>query len=285
MINFEDFKNKLLDIHKNFEKYETVSNSLADESEEYRTFYESMKINFSDAKNILRKSEQSLLIDCYTYAEQLLKNTIYECLGYSSHENDHLNLFLDKKIHPESFSPNPKFESFEKELSSLCRDKTYSFLLKSGNSNIKIYDEMIKSRHRYAHANQYTEYKQYKDSIKVLEYLTWECNLYIHNRLEQINLVKEFNEIIEHVNKIKKIKTNKLLKESTSKGKGKTPLLDFIKKVETYYSKYSSYFNDVELLKQINVHLKNIVNLKFDVNHEQDLVLHCRLFSEEYSPG
>ncbi|WP_270281395.1 hypothetical protein, partial [Enterococcus faecalis] len=125
---------------------------------------EEIGLDFNIAKESIKKSEYSLLIDCYTFSEKLLKNTIYHCLEFKNNSNDYVNNFMFRKLNPEKFSPNPKFKSL---------NSNFKFVLNQNFSKIKSYDSMIQPRHQYAHANIYPlDIKNSEeDLLEVLAYL------------------------------------------------------------------------------------------------------------------
>ncbi|EGO8147472.1 hypothetical protein FAE20_002186, partial [Enterococcus faecalis] len=207
----------LIDIQRNFSRIVDVSNSLSDNSSSYRRFYEEIGLDFNIAKESIKKSEYSLLIDCYTFSEKLLKNTIYHCLEFKNNSNDYVNNFMFRKLNPEKFSPNPKFKSFEEELKSL--NSNFKFVLSQNFSKIKSYDSMIQSRHQYAHANIYPlDIKNSEeDLLEVLAYLDWECNMFLNNIQKHITLENLFKCIVKDSEKLKKINNSKKIKNLSSK--------------------------------------------------------------------
>lgn len=204
--NFDAY-DKLLEIKSNFNEIELLLDSLAISTSEYRSFYNKLDIDFAIAKKVIHKSEYSLIIDCFTFAELLLKNTIYHSLDFNNSKNKDINSFLNEKISPEKFSPNVRFDKFENEIQKFNNEN--KFIINKNHNAVRIYNEMVISRHRYAHGNTYPQdFREYKDSILILEYLYWECNLFLKNRKLKNAIQDDFMDFISQTKLILKIKNN-----------------------------------------------------------------------------
>ncbi|MFW5457716.1 hypothetical protein [Streptococcus hyovaginalis] len=163
---------------ENFDKVESLINSISDERRKYIEFFNSMKLVPQDSIDIIKKCEMTLVIDTYTYAERLLKNTVYHTLQFENNVNNSINLFMVDKLPREKFVPNPKFEEFKKQIEKLKPE--YKFFCNKNNYYVTPYDEMINSRHRYAHRSVTPlPLSQLRDSLICLEYLRWECQNFI----------------------------------------------------------------------------------------------------------
>lgn len=194
---------ELENIKKNYNSIKFLKDSLADNAAEYRKFTSNINLDFHVLKEFINEYEKTLLIDCFTFSEQLLKNTIYETLNFKGNQ-DIIDTFIHNKIHPEKFSPNVTYTKFSEELTNL--NKNFKFLLNASHKSIKIYNEMIKSRHSYAHANNYPfKYEEYEDVIHVLEYLSWECVRFLSINSKTSHIQKLYNDIL---NSMKKIRVN-----------------------------------------------------------------------------
>jgi hypothetical protein len=268
-------------IKDNHLKISALQNSLIDNISAYRTFFGSIGTSFPLAKEVISKSEYSLLIDCYTFSERLLKNTIYECLSYRKHKNNSLNLFLQKKINPEKFSPNVKFKEFESELISLSNN--FKFLLSENHYAVRIYNELVKSRHRYAHSNEYPfAYENYGDAIVVLEYLQWECSMFIQNQVRHGNLLLEYNSIIDCSKKLKKISNNKKLRYLTKQEAKNVDLKKFRKDVRRFLKIYKTDIENLTIFEQLIVCLVQISELNFNTSNGNDLSNICTNLGSKY---
>lgn len=275
MIYEFDYEETLQEIKDNFIKIIKLSNSLADNTSKYREFYTEVGLEFSVARESIKKAEYSLVIDCYTYSEKLLKNTIYHCLEFKSNSNRHINSFISKKLNPEKFSPSPKFKEFEEELNSL--NSGFKFLLNVNFSKVEIYDSMIKSRHRYAHSNVYpVDIKQYKnDLIEMLEYLSWECNMFLnsferHNELETL-----FKSIISDSQKLKKIHCDKKIRNLTERESNKINVKDFRNNVRIFNKKYLVELSDISIFKSVLEVFEKIEKINFNTNNGTELAKMC----------
>lgn len=268
------------EIKENLKKIENVRNTLADHTDKYRTLCKEINTDFSVLKEIINvKSEYSLLIDCYTFSERLLKSVIYECLNYDRNSNGHLNLFLSKKINPKRFSPNVKYKDFEKELKSLNNEA--SFLLTANHSSIKIYNEMVESRHRYAHANEYPfPYDNYEDVINVLEYLVFECEVFLKNDEKYKGLIKEYNNIIDYTKKLKKEK-DKIIIRNLRDNK-KEIIRRFRDDVRKFLNKYEKEFSSINIFNSLIQNLNKISKLNMNKNNSQELSSICLDIGREY---
>ncbi|MDB7100127.1 hypothetical protein [Enterococcus mundtii] len=278
-----DIEENLNILKENIRKIESLNDSLSDFPTKYREFYRELNLDFSEAKEVIKKSEFALLIECYTFSERLLKNTIYHCLEYDKSNNKHINAFMKKKIKPDNFSPNVMFNNFEDELRSLENSNKYKFLIKKNNIRVKIYDEMIKSRHRYAHSNEYPmNYNDYKEIVLVLEYLSWECNLFVYHLDKRIEMLAEYNIILEEIKKLAKLasSTQKLRGQQTDRTLG-IELKDFRKKIINYLKKYKNELDKVAMLQDEVEILQKIATLNFTTNTVNDLKNLCKDYLKE----
>lgn len=167
------------------EKYSQVLeifNSFADKSGKYRRFSEIIKLNINSLKSCFEEFQRGLLIDCYTFSEQIIKNLIYELLEKDSHTNIYLNGFIDSKIPEKSFSPNVSHSKLEHSINSTFNQAiTFKFIYSKNNLEARVYDEMVAARHRYAHTGKYEfDFSNFQHVLKFLEYLNYECFLLLN---------------------------------------------------------------------------------------------------------
>ena len=183
----------------------------------------------------------------------MLKNTVYHCLEFKNNSNDYVNKFILKKLNPEKFSPNPQFKCFEEELKSLNSD--FKFILNNNFSKIKSYDNMIKSRHQYAHANVYPVdiRNSEEDLLEVLEYLTWECNMYLNAPQRHTELEQLFKKIILDSQKLKKISSEKKIRNLSFDERYKIDVKNFRTNVRDFNRRYSREISDLKIFKLTSV--------------------------------
>lgn len=273
MFEFDEVR-ELNVIRENLQTLKLISNGLSDNRSIFLDFAKGLSIEMSKFRKYIEKSEATLVIDCYTYAERLLKNTLYEVLEFEKNENLYVNKFLQKKISRKKFSPNVKFESFSNELSSY--NVEFKFIIGKSFRIVKIYDEMIESRHKYAHANSIPQGLEATEDVLVfLEYLAWECNRYIEYynesnniQIDLIGLVKSSNKVVEYYRKNTET-ISKLNYISDSKYRGFEELSlkckDFSKK---YYTELDSiaifkdFANKVKYLSSIK--LENCTSIEYE---------------------
>lgn len=200
MFDFEE-QEELNVIRENLQILKLLFDKLSDDLEPFRQFSKNLSIEFSTFRKYIEKSNATLAIDCYTYAERLLKNTIYEVLEFENNTNPYLKLFLKKKISKKKYSPSVYFENFTKELTSY--NEEFRLIIGKNHRRVKVYDEMIKSRHKYAHSNIIPQTIESSDEvIVVLQYLAWECNRYINYHNNENKIQDDLNRIIESMKKV-----------------------------------------------------------------------------------
>lgn len=172
-----------------------------------------LNIEYGILDNCINSFEYSLLISCYTFSEQLLKNSIYQLLTKDSNDNGHVDTFINKKLDSNKFSPSPKYCELKKELNSFQK---FDFYISQYNPIIKSYDEMITSRHSYAHANSYKyNFESFPDVIRALEYLMFEYNLFLQRYEDKKNNITYWNNFIDCLKKIKRVDQCDIQKEDS----------------------------------------------------------------------
>lgn len=245
-----DAKERLDDIKQNFQQVLEIRNSLADNREKYRRLSDDMSISQDSLFKCCDTFERSLLINCYTFSEQLMKNFVYELIEKDKHENNFLNKFIDNKIPKNRFSPNVMLEKMEgdikKELS-----KDFKFILPRSADEVKIYNEMVNSRHTYAHGGIYNfDFNNFGATIQVLEYIYFEFSTIIKYgesfRFQFQKDLKEIRELSEKISKITDIKYQR----------------DKLREIKLLCKKilrnYSDIIDNVALLNNLNNKIKNV---------------------------
>lgn len=194
-------------IQQVYEKYQYVcgvEESLADYRSEYREFASKVDLEFSYLEECCRTFKKNLLIDIYTFSEQLFKNFYYEMIEKDGHSNNCLNSFINNKLPVERFSPNVKYKNIQ---NSICNELIpgFSFVLKEQVEEIKKYNNLIGARHQYAHTGDFMyEYKDYYDVILVEKYLVSELEMVIKIGCEKRNIF--YNNLKEVIEKCQKLK-------------------------------------------------------------------------------
>ena len=203
-------------IRLNLSYVNTIKDSISENRRLYREFAEQNLIEFNALQECCDTFERTILIDAYTYVEQLVKNFYYELIGKDKHENSYLCKFINEKIPVEKFSPKIKFKEIESGIrSELTND--FKFILNPNKSEVIMYDEMVKSRHRYAHTGEYFfDYTKFKDVLIVIEYISNELSMVtregIKYRAEFQNLVRETLKLSSKANSLCKNNGNNVNK-------------------------------------------------------------------------
>lgn len=251
MMIFEfDAKERIDDIKQNFEYVLEIKNSLADNREKYRNLSIEINVSKESLFQCCDAFERALLINCYTFSEQLMKNFVYEAIEKDRHENNFLNKFIDNKIPKNRFSPNVNLDKMEKDIrKDLFKD--FKFILPNTLNEIKIYNEMVNSRHTYAHRGIYNfDFYNFRAVIQVLEYIYFEFSTIINDgesfRLQIQEDLKKISELSKKINNITDIKYQR----------------DKLKEIKILCKKvvknYSDKMEDVDLLRNLYNNIKNI---------------------------
>lgn len=149
----------------------TLRDSFAFDRSSYRDFAKELKMDFDIFDQWVPSMERKLLIDTYTFSEQLFKNFYYHLIEKGNCSNQHIRQYFDYKLDVESFSPNVKYELIEKNIRKELIPGFF-FVFSHDNEKIKKYDRLVGSRHRYAHGGLYDyQIEDYREVIQVEEYL------------------------------------------------------------------------------------------------------------------
>lgn len=190
---------RLCEIKLHFFQVSQIKKSLSEHREKYRNLSLETEIEQDSLMNCCDFFERSLLINCYTFSEQIVKNFIYAILEKGSHSNSFLNRFIDNKIPEDRFSPNASYEAIQK-LVGLELHKGYKFSLSKNRNCFRVYDEMIKSRHKYAHKGSYEfDFKNFELVIQTLELLYIELKMPLEKGM---NYREEYQKIIEEIKQL-----------------------------------------------------------------------------------
>ena len=247
------------EINRNYEKIIQLKELISDKTSEIRECCNNLGCDYDTILYLSHESEKTLLIDCYTFAEKLLKNTIYHCVDFENSDNSYVNAFLRKKIDPRKFSPNVKYEFFMRELTELEENRKYKFIIPVTDSRIKSYNNMIAARHKYAHANNYPmQIDHYKDVIIVLEYLTWECDMFICDKKKHLEIQEKFNKINSDKKNLQK-KINKYSGEG-----GFTEKIEKLRReMNEFFGEYDSDIKNVQIFDEYREKNNKIQTLDF----------------------
>lgn len=197
MIYDFDSEERLNDIRLHHRQIKELKNNYSEKRSKYRKMASILKFDYMSLERSLKEFEYSLLINCYTFMEQLVKNYIYQTLQKGTHKNAHINKFIDNKINPEKFSPNVTFENIKKILTEEL-DINLEFLIPVNKSQIEKYNELVKSRHKYAHSGKYDfDFKVFEEVIDLLEYLRFE----MYSSIKKENDYNELKSIIKNYQK------------------------------------------------------------------------------------
>lgn len=175
-INDIDFVEQILALKEKYEKIIKAQNFLDDNRQQFRRAISAIDsdtdIYFAISESI-KEAKNSLLISCYTIAEQMLKETKYQLLNFDPYNESRLQSFLSYKLKPEKFSPNPKSDEINKFFKRY--DSSKLFL-----KDLKLYDDMIKCRHRYAHRGVFQfDIDNIPKLIDILLYLEFEYRMFL----------------------------------------------------------------------------------------------------------
>ena len=258
-------------IKEHHKKVKQIKDSLSENRVKYRNLSFDINIDQDSIFECCGRFEESLLINCYTYAEQLFKNFYYQIINKGSHTNAFLNTFIDTKIHPNKFSPNVLYEEIENTIKKeLCNE--FKFTISKEIDEVKKYNQLVKSRHRYAHSGIFFyDFENYDDVIDVLEYLKYEVISLLFTN-DAVNTKKNLHGKIYTLYEL----SNSLLKipNTIRKNFEIKKLKDTAKEVEKGY--YIEFIN-VPFLSKIICDIKSMADAdlrKYKDSHSRS----CKLF-------
>lgn len=197
-INDIDFFDRIERLSESYIQVQTCKDFLSDEPTKFREHvgiiqdfaYPDLDVNhiFHSIKKVISESHATILIECYTVSEQMLKNTKYQILTFDETEDSDIQKFLKFKINPEKFSPNPQVKEISNFFKRYGGNKLFI-------SEAEIYDSMIKKRHRYAHQGVCDFDLIYLPKIiEFLKYLEFEYRMFVQKNC-WIEFFKVYNSI------------------------------------------------------------------------------------------
>lgn len=254
MIFEYDNQENFTKIIEDFNNINQLKESLANYRGLYRNFAGSLGLNETILIDCIDRYETGLLISCYTFSEQLTKSFFYELIDKDNHSNKYVNSFINNKVHVDKFSPNVKITGINSLLKEVDRD--FTFIITSfSRTEFKKYDEMVKSRHQYAHANRYAfNFEQFPEVISVLEYLNFEYEMHIFNEIKREEMRLLYNEIKELATKDMKSGKNFNFANRNMKDN----LSNLKKKSRFFMIKYKNLLQDIVLFKEPLIYLEKI---------------------------
>lgn len=263
----------LTEISKDYKILLSLKNSLSENSSSYSQFEKENSLERHSIRNSYNSYEKYLLIQCYTFSEQILKNLIYVMLNKDNLKNDYLKTFVEKKIPENRYVPNVKFKKIPNEILNNT-GYNFFFLLNNNNIEIKKYDDLVDNRNKYAHSGSCAfSFEHFEDIINVLYYFSFEYSEIINKKTNLNNLYKVLQLIIIFDNKCK-IDTQKKIEDimihnniffennykKVSKIRLLNPLFDVLSKLktETIYNEQLSTIKKIQNIIKLYYHEKNI---------------------------
>jgi hypothetical protein len=80
-------KESLQEIDKKINNIQQIKNDFADKASKIKPFFKENGLNYNYYKDLIGEAEKTLLIDCYTLAEQIYKEFIYLAIDYDNHSD------------------------------------------------------------------------------------------------------------------------------------------------------------------------------------------------------
>ena len=119
--DYTEFKERLNNIKEKIEKADKLSESLSNKRREYRKFASDINIDFSVLETAFKFYDSALLIDIYTFCEQLLKRFIYNVLDADTDElnNKHVYKFINSMLPEDKFSPDVRVKSIDAQFKKI----------------------------------------------------------------------------------------------------------------------------------------------------------------------
>lgn len=172
--SYDDRKNEL---KSKFEYFKKIYNFRADNSSKLRVFLNEFDDDlFSNFEYFFTENSNFLLISAYTLAEELVKNHFKNILLSRINNNDYLSTFLEANINnygPSHIKLDDLYKSIRKYLFN-----DFNFSINCNNEYFRVYDDVVSSRHEYAHTGNITKNINPIDYIPkfifVLDYLDYE---------------------------------------------------------------------------------------------------------------
>lgn len=274
--DYTEFEERLRNIKEKIKKAEKISGSLSSKRKEYRKFASEINIDFSVLETAFKFYNPALLIDIYTFCEQLVKKFIYNVLNAEIGElgNKHVWKFIKSVLPEDKFSPDIKVKNIDLQLKKYIFmdenkiDKISLLKIPENKVLFQSYDKLIEHRHAYAHQgkNSGFDLELIKDGFKVAEFLLNEIiniNNYFSDRVK-------FQKIIEEIRK-----EQEKLERKPENYKTKQSVNATAKKIKKHSIK------GIRVLKKMNIDSKVLQSLndslivlsKIDLRYKRDIIL------------
>lgn len=250
-----DVAERINDINNQYKNVVEIKNSLSDNRGAYRKFAEYIKIDDQALFRCCTEFERSLLINCYTLVEQYFKSCVYFLLEKDNHENKYINRLINNKLPDSKYSPNIRLEDLEKQIKEFF-EIDFKFILSKKTEALKKYEDLIKSRHAYAHKGIFNfSFDNFKDVILALEYIKYEIAFILDDDVKRI----KFQEIFKNLKEFKNIRGS-LNSLKNSKKEKKVNARAIAK-------------SEIKKIKDIIIELKEIIDLKSEIEILKDYFL------------
>lgn len=124
-----DIEDRMQQLRESYNYVEEIRNSWSENRADYRQFATNINVDFQAIQTCCDTFERNLLIDIYTYAEQLFKNFYYELIEKDRTQNKYIKTYFNFRLNAEKFSPNVKYSEIEKNI-SLELIQNFKFIIK-----------------------------------------------------------------------------------------------------------------------------------------------------------
>ncbi|MGT2800947.1 hypothetical protein [Streptococcus marmotae] len=269
-MDVEFFAERLENLEKSIELVDIMEDSISNDSVPHRELANKIGIRYGELRNIYKAQELKLLIDYYTFCEQLMKQFIYSVLDFHATDtNSHRKKYLNDNLNPRTFSPRVKYKEIEDNLNkyldtSTRKIKLLSFCIES--DIIHKHNELISARHTYAHKGE-------EPNFSILNYV--KSNIVLLKLL-----LNDFQNIEVHLS------TRLELQESVSqlfKEQKKLQKLDVRSKnwKERFGNLREIASNAYRLFAQLEINSDGYLLLKSQLREFQEIDLRCNLASNK----
>lgn len=258
-----EVETRLEKLEMNNENLSIILNSIAEKTSNYRNFAESINVSKSILLDSCKAYERTLLIDCYTFAEQLLKNLYYALVEKDSYNNKYLKKFINYKIPIDGFSPNVNYKFMGTALGKELVEG-FRFILTANVDEIKSYNVMVKARHTYAHGGTYAfDNDKYEEVIKALKYIVFEFTMLMDKKLEKrIIFQNEYKSIVKRCSDITIFYSKLGVNLNRIDSKRMRDYLKCIKdESKVFDRKYYIKMNNIELLMDLSETVKSLTKM------------------------
>ncbi|MGT2959225.1 hypothetical protein A9Q68_09575 [Streptococcus bovimastitidis] len=211
-MDIEFFNERFSKIEESVKLIDIMEDSISNGSGPHRELAIKIGIPYRDLRSIYKAQELKLLVDYYTFCEQLMKHFIYSVLDvHAIDRNIHRKKYLNDNLNPSTFSPRVKYKEIEDNLNKYLytsprKIKLLSFCIESDIRHK--HDELILARHTYAHKGEEPTFSilgYVKSNLALLKYFLNDfqnIEVDLSNRLE---LQEAIIQILEEQKKLQKL--------------------------------------------------------------------------------